>query len=281
MEKWKEIIEFPGYLISNYGNIKSVDRTIQRIDGKNVHYKGKYLKKQTNPNGYLFVNLNEHHKGHPVYIHKLVAKYFVKKPAMDKKLIVNHKDGNKENNNYKNLEWVTYSYNSKHSYDVLKQSKPHSKGFPKPIVVKQKNGYVYYDSITTASKKLNLSKTQIFRLLDTEKEDAEQNIYMSFNWNLVNKINNKTDIFLRKKGLSKFILLIKNDEIVNVFASIKELATYYKKSEYIIANYIKKHQSIEENIYMKFISVEDIEMILNYIRVNSHAIDTHGETGGT
>ena len=42
MEKWKEIIEFPGYLISNYGNIKSVDRTIQRIDGKNVHYKGKY-----------------------------------------------------------------------------------------------------------------------------------------------------------------------------------------------------------------------------------------------
>ncbi len=58
-------------------------------------------------------------------IHRLVAELFV--DNIQKHPCVNHKDGNKLNNDYKNLEWCTHSQNSQHSYDVFKRKPPHTK----------------------------------------------------------------------------------------------------------------------------------------------------------
>ena len=49
-------------------------------------------------------------------MHILVATYFVKNYNPDKYKIVNHKDGNKSNNIYTNLEWCDIKYNTKHAY---------------------------------------------------------------------------------------------------------------------------------------------------------------------
>lgn len=49
------------------------------------------------------------------FVHQVVARAWIYKP--DSKLIVNHKDGNKQNNHVYNLEWVDYSRNIKHAYD--------------------------------------------------------------------------------------------------------------------------------------------------------------------
>lgn len=46
-------------------------------------------------------------------VHRLVATYFIDNP--DNLPVVNHKDGNKENNNVDNLEWVSYSDNNNHA----------------------------------------------------------------------------------------------------------------------------------------------------------------------
>lgn len=50
-------------------------------------------------------------------VHRLVASIFL--PNDENKPVVNHKDGNKSNNNSDNLEWVTVSENTKHGFDVL------------------------------------------------------------------------------------------------------------------------------------------------------------------
>lgn len=50
-------------------------------------------------------------------VHRLVAKYFVKNPKPDEFDIVNHIDGDKMNNHYKNLEWCNISINTQHAYD--------------------------------------------------------------------------------------------------------------------------------------------------------------------
>lgn len=46
--------------------------------------------------------------------HRIIAKCFI--PNIDKLPCVNHKDGNKQNNDVKNLEWCTHSENTKHAY---------------------------------------------------------------------------------------------------------------------------------------------------------------------
>ena len=47
------------------------------------------------------------------YIHRMVATAFVHNDDPDTKTCVDHLDGNKHNNHYSNLEWVTRSENHK------------------------------------------------------------------------------------------------------------------------------------------------------------------------
>jgi hypothetical protein len=64
-------------------------------------------------------------------VHRLVATTFI--PRISGKYFVNHKDGNKTNNDVNNLEWCTQSENSQHAHDIGL--------FPK---TKPENNYHYY-----------------------------------------------------------------------------------------------------------------------------------------
>lgn len=120
-EIFKNIDGYKGkYKISNLGNVKSLKKDI--LVYKNSVQKYKYLRKEKilkqvkTKTGYLQVNLSNGIKFTCYHTHRLVAKAFIKNTF--NKPQVNHIDGNKTNNIVSNLEWVTASENSKHSYKI-------------------------------------------------------------------------------------------------------------------------------------------------------------------
>lgn len=101
---WKEI-ENTYYEINENGIVRNI---------KNKHE----LKTRKNKYGYLRIGCRLIGGRMKTYnIHRLVATYFLEK--VDNCNVVNHKDGNIENNNYKNLEWVDAKINSTHATRTL------------------------------------------------------------------------------------------------------------------------------------------------------------------
>lgn len=99
-EVWKEINGYDNYLVSNFGNIKSIKRNL-------------ILKQYTLKNGYQSITLCQLGEKRTLSIHRLVCQSFLLNP--ENKEQVNHIDGNKLNNNITNLEWCTHSENQLHS----------------------------------------------------------------------------------------------------------------------------------------------------------------------
>jgi len=86
-----------GYLIDNLGNVYS----------EKYGYL-KRIKPQLGRNQRWKVNLSDGKGGiHGVLLHILIAEAFVENDDPANKTEVHHKDGNKWNNDPKNLEWVT------------------------------------------------------------------------------------------------------------------------------------------------------------------------------
>ena len=105
-EKWVEIQEYSNYLISNYG----------RVLNKNTN---RLLKGCLGNNGYWEVNLWKNNKGKTFQIHRLVYINFTNDNNLQG-YVINHIDGNKLNNNLKNLEKITYSQNNLHAEYIIK-----------------------------------------------------------------------------------------------------------------------------------------------------------------
>lgn len=97
---FKPIVKHPNYGVSE--------------DGRVINFStGKVLQANRNGHNYLLFNAGAKFK---LSIHRQVALLYVPNP--NNYPVVNHKDGNKQNNNYSNLEWTTSSGNSQHAFDM-------------------------------------------------------------------------------------------------------------------------------------------------------------------
>jgi len=74
-----------------------------------------YLAPIKNPNGYLKVSLADGEGGaKQLSIHRLVALHFIPNPYQHPQ--VNHKNGNKQDNQVENLEWCSAQENHEHAF---------------------------------------------------------------------------------------------------------------------------------------------------------------------
>jgi NUMOD4 motif/HNH endonuclease len=119
MEIWHPCVGFEThYEVSNLGNVRSIERMVNHYCGGLKVNPSNILKAGKSKNGYLTVSFCIDGVKSNQSVHRLVARAFIENES--NKPQVNHKDGNKHNNNVNNLEWVTRSENGLHAYRVLK-----------------------------------------------------------------------------------------------------------------------------------------------------------------
>lgn len=118
MENWFDLVGYEGkYQISDAFNVKSLDRIVVRPGTRgNMKVKGTLLKPSIDKNGYLRIKI----ENKSYSLHRLIAINFI--PKIEGKDIINHKDGNKQNNSIENLEWCNYYENNNHSINRGKTS---------------------------------------------------------------------------------------------------------------------------------------------------------------
>lgn len=153
-EIWKDIEGHEGvHQVSNLGNIRSIDH----IDKNHRHRKSKILKPRLTRKGYLQVILRSYK---PLYIHRAVAMAFV--PGYFDGAQVNHKDENKQNNRWDNLEWVTPSYNVNYGTRNERNRKAVARKYNMVIEQYKNNDLICtYTSMTSAGKAIGVSRQAI------------------------------------------------------------------------------------------------------------------------
>lgn len=240
-EKWITIDE--NYDISNYGRVKHKFKNHYRIISGSLH-----------KDGYVFVTIN----GKQHLLHKLVAMNFLK-DTYKKGLVVNHKDGNKQNNFADNLEWVTQQENIKHSYDNNLQPK-NLNTYKGKFTQEQREEIKYlWDegkmSKRAIAKKYNVSHTCINDIINDKYKYTEKvNVYEEVARPLVDTLNEMRDSWFKceneydkKKIWYSILQLLPN--------SYNQLRTVTLNYEILINQYFarRNHKLDEWHTYCEWI----------------------------
>ena len=105
--QWKPVLKYEEfYSVSEKGDIRREKKV-------NNTYKGKIMSSFI-VNKYLNVVLCKYGKMKIFRVHKIVAEAFI--GDRPEKFTINHKDGNKLNNHFSNLEYMSFGDNNRHAF---------------------------------------------------------------------------------------------------------------------------------------------------------------------
>jgi hypothetical protein len=151
LENWRPIKDFPDYLVSDLGRVKSLGRNYKYGSHDDM------ILSTNNRRGYRGVVLYRNGKRYHKSIHRLVAEAFIPNPNGFP--CVNHRDENRTNNSVNNLEWCTHLYNSHYGNAREKISKNVSRR----VIQYTKSGVKIreWESMTIASEKTGISVSSI------------------------------------------------------------------------------------------------------------------------
>lgn len=160
-EIWLPIKEYEqSYMVSSYGRIKTLDRTLTFSDGRVRSYKSRIVKLHRLNKNYYVVTLTQNQRCMMKDVHRLVAEIFIPNPNGYKE--VNHKDENSFNNCVDNLEWCTRKYNLNYGNHnkKLSEARINCPSTSKPVVQMKPDGTIIqtFTSIREAARSLGSVK---------------------------------------------------------------------------------------------------------------------------
>lgn len=145
------------YVLSKCGKVYSLKTNkLRKFNINNKGYKMLSIKDRTNK---IYKNIS---------VHRFMAMTFLKNENNYK--VVNHKDGDKNNNNISNLEWCTQKENINHSWanGMSKYSKKNRKYIPVYCIVKESGERLEFESVREAARKMNVNQSNLLKLLKGE-----------------------------------------------------------------------------------------------------------------
>lgn len=158
MEKWLDIPNYPGYQVSDLGNVRTFNKITYKNNIKRL-WKNRILKQKMSTNKYnrndYRVDLWNNGKPKTYLVARLVAFTFYNKDINNSKLTINHINGNSLDNRLSNLEIIDIKSNIQHGFKTgLYDS------FQKQIKVinKENNSVNYYKNLSNASKYIGKNK---------------------------------------------------------------------------------------------------------------------------
>lgn len=161
MEEWKICEGFPQYEVSTLGKIRRATNSLHRNN------KGRLIKPFLSygyPRVYLQTGQGT---GKKAVIHRLMALTFLGPPPKDRP-VVNHKNGNRQDNRIENLEWCSVRENHMHSLNVLGNQYGERHGstkLKKSEVIEIHNLRMAGIGPTELAKRFNISRPQIKAIL--------------------------------------------------------------------------------------------------------------------
>lgn len=224
-EIWKDIVGYEGsYQVSNLGRIKSLDRYIKR--GNVIQFKkGKILTPVENKDLYHSLKLSKNGKSKTYRVHRIVAEHFCKKPDNYEniKYEVNHKDFNRGNNVYTNLEFITHSKNIEYSCINGRYNNRNFFGKNNPNYNNHKLSNFYKENPNVAKEKLSRPKENNGRSVKIELYDTKMNYINTFDW-----IGGCAE-YLRENNYTKATInSIRNNITIAIKNNKKYLNHYFK-----------------------------------------------------
>lgn len=173
-EIWKDIDGFEGvYQISNYGRLKALSKQLKGRNGyRNI--KEKVLKPSIGTCGYYQYPLTHNGVKKTILIHREVAKAFVDNP--NELYEINHKDEDRLNNHFENLEWCERKYNNLYNDRKKREIETQINTHPSRKGVEQvdENGNIIgtYQSERDAERKTNIPHNNICDCIKGKRKSA-------------------------------------------------------------------------------------------------------------
>lgn len=184
-KKFGEIfLGYEGYQASNLGRIRTHNKMthtkrhgIRYWEDRILKFKPSTTSKQKQKQGIGYrVDLWKNGKPKTLLVARLIATTFLEN-LIDTKMTVNHKDGNRLNNNIKNLEWLSRADNIKYGF---KNGQYKQQG----IILYNKEEKKHFRSLSLASQFIGRSNSYISNKIKNNKKIISSN-GIEYNYKLI------------------------------------------------------------------------------------------------